>query len=326
MESIMKATVAPDSMLVSRLAIDEIPQPREEFDDLVTFYREREYAPGDAQWEALVDGYRRKILDAYEEERRSSATPLRRVLGWIKGKRDVKKTWQQQWQPNPRLNAEYFAPAGSAGPFEWGTRCLSLRNAANVISRTLLLANTIAYYRPRSVFEVGFGDGLNLLLLASMFPNVEFGGVELTRSGMETAKRFRENAALPDYIVDVFRHRKLDRIAFRRVDFQQGSAKQLSRYRNSADMVITCVALEQMEAFRNRAIRQTAGVARKWVAFVEPFRDFNATGMRRLYIQTYNYFAATIDDLYRFSLQPVFVSDDVPQKLNLHAGLVVCRK
>jgi hypothetical protein len=39
-----------------------------------------------------------------------------------------------------------------------------------------------------------------------------------------------------------------------------------------------------------------------------------------------NYFAAPVRELERYGLQPVFVTDDFPAKLNLGVGVVAARK
>lgn len=46
-----------------------------------------------------------------------------------------------------------------------------------------LIANKIHMYNIRSVLEIGSGAGLNLMLLAPLFPDVEFIGLEPTNSG-----------------------------------------------------------------------------------------------------------------------------------------------
>jgi hypothetical protein len=47
--------------------------------------------------------------------------------------------------------------------------------------------------------------------------------------------------------------------------------------------------------------------------------------MRRRYITASDYFDARVDELRSYGLEPVFVMNDVPNKVSFHVGLVVCR-
>jgi ubiquinone/menaquinone biosynthesis C-methylase UbiE len=95
---------------------------------------------------------------------------------------------------------------------------------------------------------------------------------------------------------------------------------------NSIDMVYTCLALEQMESIRPKALAEIARVAQRYVMFTEPFRDFNNSGICRDYIVNANYFQGWISDLRKGGLDPIFISADWPHKLNLRPGFVIAEK
>jgi hypothetical protein len=67
-------------------------------------------------------------------------------------------------------------------------------------------------------------------------------------------------------------------------------------------------------------------VANKWVALIEPFVDFNRDRLRRACTRSKGFFSLSVHELKRFGLEPVFVFDDMPQKITRGAGLVLARK
>ena len=306
---------------------DAVADRRTEMEALVARFVHREYDPAAGEWLGIVGRCDEKIRAAYEQRRRLPPAGLReRFRRWFRRDDPIDRLWDKQWRDNLRLNREYFSCEGAAAEYTWNERALKLRNAGGTLARILQLAATIETLGPRTVLEVGSGDGLNLMVLAAMFPEVRFTGIELTRGGVEVARRFQSEADFPEEAAAAFPARRLDPQAFRRVDFRRGSARRLRAPTASFDLVVTCVALEQMESIRAAALTEVARVAGRWTAMIEPFRDFNADGMRRRYIEAYDYFQGGVDDLPRYGLEPQFVSADVPQKLNLHTALVVCRK
>lgn len=307
--------------------LEAVAECRSEMNALVGRYVHREYDPTGDEWAQIVGKCDDKIRAAHEQRLKRPQPGLRRRLFGLLHRDDpIDRLWDKQWRDNIRLNREYFSPAGAAADYAWNDRALKMRNAGGTLARILQLAATIDVLRPRTVLEVGSGDGLNLIVLASLFPDVAFTGIELTQGGVEVARRFQSEAELPEELAAAFPRRRVDGEAFRKVVFLRGSAKRLRVPTASFDLVLTCVALEQMEAIRRAALSEVARAARGWTAMIEPFREYNADGMRRRYIEAYDYFQGTADELPRYGLEPRFVSDDVPQKLNLHTALVVCRK
>jgi len=176
---------------------------------------------------------------------------------------------------------------------------------------------------PAGALEVGFGYGLNLLVLSMLFPSIAFSGVELTRSGVEAATALAAAASTAAVLAPFAAAPLRDPEAPRRLSLREGGADALPLPDKSVDMVITVLALEQMERVRHAALAELARVARKHVVMIEPFADWNREPHRRGYIGQHDYFAASVDDLHRFSLNPVVATADMPNKLQFRAGLVV---
>ena len=164
------------------------------------------------------------------------------------------------------------------------------------------------------------------MLLSARFPEVRFSGVELTAAGVQAAKQVVALPELPPEIQQFAVEPLQDLTAHRRLDVRQASAAQLPFADGSFDLVYTSLALEQMEEIRDTALSEVARVARDQVAMIEPFRDWNAEGLRHDYVVSRDIFSARISDLPRFGLTPALVVDDIPHKITLGAGLVVATK
>lgn len=207
--------------------------------------------------------------------------------------------------------------------FEWGPRYTLARAIGRKRVHQLCLVKTIEWLRPSSVLEVGFGYGLNLLTLSMLFPAVAFSGVELTRAGVEAATALAADPATADVLSPFAVAPLRDPDAPRRLTLREGTADALPLPDKCVDMVVTVLALEQMERVRDAVLAELARVARQHVVMIEPFADWNREPHRRGYIARHDYFAAGVEDLHRSGLHPVVATADMPNKLQFRAGLVV---
>ena len=176
------------------------------------------------------------------------------------------------------------------------------------------------------MLEVGCGNGINLLSLAGNFPDVELTGIDLTPAGIEAAKAIQAEAGLPPHLAEYIPLESADPGAFKRIRFMNGSAAELPFADGEFDLVYTVLAVEQMERIRDQALAEIARVSRSHVLMLEPFRDANRKGMRRLYALSRNYFRGSIQGLKQFGLEPVWATDDFPQEAFLGSPLVLARK
>jgi SAM-dependent methyltransferase len=231
--------------------------------------------------------------------------------------------YEKRWR---KTSLEQFL-LGRAGdvPCRWGDRCLLIRQGGLKRLYVLYLYRLIAALAPMTVLEIGCGAGLNITLMANRFPQVTFTGLELAQAGVEQCRRIAGDA-LPTPLVDFSPEPLVSRTAHQRARFHRGDAARLPYRDNSFDLVVTVLALEQMERIRNAALAELARVCRHWAVMIEPFRDWNADGARRRYVEAMGYLAAPVEELERYGLQPVFVTGDFPAKLNLGVGVVVARK
>ncbi len=218
------------------------------------------------------------------------------------------------------------AARGRPRQWEWRERKIVGRNLGGTRVRLLLLMHLIERLRPASVLEVGCGDAINLFLLACRFPDIEFAGIDLSQQRHEAARSLQQLPRLPRELIDFAPLPLVDTAAFRRVDLYRGSAAELPFPADRFDLVLTVVAMEQMERIRDRAQGEIVRVARDRVAMIEPFVEVNDRGSARHYVGARDYFRGRIEDLPAFGLDIEFATADFLQKSFLRNALVLARK
>ena len=272
------------------------------------------------------EGNRAWKSDYARRRRRALLRMVKRVLGLKqRSKAAIQAEYQQAWGVG---HGKYDVAAGPKKPaaWRWRGRKLALDGMAAARLRAPLLAAVIERLEPKTVLEVGCGNGINLFSLAGDFPGVEFTGIDLTPAGIEAAKAVQAQAEMPAALAEYIPLPNPDPMAFKRINFVQGSAAELPFADNAFDLVYTVLAVEQMERIRAAALTEIARVSRGHVLMLEPFKDANRKGVRRLYAVSRNYFRGSIEGLARFGLEPLWATDDFPQEAFLGSPLVLARK
>ena len=264
--------------------------------------------------------------DYARRRRRALLRMIKRILGLKqRDKKAIQAEYQQAWGIG---HDKYDVAAGPQKPaaWKWRGRKLALDGMAAARLRAPLLAAVIDRLEPKKVLEVGCGNGINLFSLAGDFPDVEFTGIDLTPAGIEAAKAVQAKDKMPAALAEYIPLPNPDPTAFKRIKFIQGSAAELPFADNEFDLVYTVLAVEQMERIRDQALAEIARVSRGHVLMLEPFKDTNRKGVRRLYAISRNYFRGSIHGLERFGLEPLWATDDFPQEAFLGSPLVLARK
>lgn len=260
----------------------------------------------------------------------------RRLFGWLPNARSLppmlrgarnqeyvfesySTTWETQGWPDPQ---EPLQPKESS-LVAWGDTILKVRRGGLSRVHLYYMADVIKALQPRSILEVGCGNGLNLFVLASKFPDIPMQGVELTEKGVATAKSVQQGKTFPEALVKFCPWDVGNLEAWRKIDFRQGDARSLPFPDSSFDLVFTRLALEQMETLRDEAVAEIKRVSKTHVMFLEPFAEFNQDDLRRNYVGAKDYFSLPHEHLRKFGIQVIMTYKDFPQKLTLGAGLVL---
>lgn len=282
---------------------------RAEIEEAIRPYVQQRLAADDAQWQAIADRAQRK--QALRVRDRSAP----------RHQADVAANYTRFWS---RDLAELWAP--KVVPFEWGGEGLLMHSIARRRLNHLLLARALRATGARQVLDVGAGTAFHPFLLAVQHPDLDLTAVELTEGGIEAASGVRRSRVLPDIIASFAAGPIVDCQAHQRVGLIRASAERLPFADGSFDAVCTVLALEQMEAIRDRALSEIRRVTRRWVIMIEPFQDLNSAGSRSDYVRARGYFGETIDGLNGHGLAPRAVYRDIPNKLTLHVALVIAER
>jgi SAM-dependent methyltransferase len=287
-------------------------------------------------FEPFVDRARTVQADAWRLEiaRRKrkllTQTAKRLLLPWRatarRGEATVLSEYSDAWRAIDYGIYGLDAPQRNYTPWEWHGQRMFASDVGATRFRQLFLIRFIERLRPRRVLEVGCGNGINLILLAGRFPKIAFTGVELTEAGHCAARELQKQAELPPALRDYAPLPLADTAAFRRIQFLQGNATSLPFEDGEFDLVITVLALEQMERVRAQALREIARVAGRHTLMIEPFQDINTALWPRLNVLRRDYFRGRIADLARCDLEPVLAFDDYPQEAFLKTCAVLAEK
>lgn len=280
-----------------------------------------QHAPGDRAWDAEIARRTAKYRRRYWQ---------RRLLGWLprwqRRGDTVKAEYSKAWSS---IDYAQYDPARTPprpSPWEWRGQRYSASDLGGTRVRQLLLVRLLERLRPRRVLEVGCGNGVNLMLLAGRFPEVSFTGADLTREGPHAAHRLQREPTLPKPMQAYAPLPLADETAFRRVGFVSADASRLPFADGAFDLVVTILALEQMERVRESALREIARVAGRHTLMIEPFAELNQSGGRLHYAVARDYFRGRIEDLPRYGLEPRLALDDFPQEAFLGACLVLAER
>jgi SAM-dependent methyltransferase len=242
------------------------------------------------------------------------------------GQQEILRAYDSQWKKKKPFSRYLPGEVRRGAPWIWGDLKWLMSNEAGAAVRLLFLDEVITQLNPASVLEVGAGNGINLLMLSARHPDIRFLGLEPTAGGIGTANQVIAGGTLPEALMQFAPFPLRDPGAPARIELTQGSAAALPYEDASVDMLMTSLALEQMEEIRDAALSEISRVAKEWVVMLEPFRDVNATGRRRVYVRTHDYFQGSIAELAKYGLKVEEVLTDMPHKAILGTALVVARR
>lgn len=228
----------------------------------------------------------------------------------------VKKQYDESWKKNETINRKECLVKWKDEYFEIdmsGISCIHLSCIKQIVD----------FLNPVDIFEVGFGRGGKLLPLAAVYPDKRIGGIELSNSGFNEVLKIIQNKNFSDELKKNIPFHLKDYSNLKSINLFNGSAEKLPVGDKSYEFIYTSQALEQMEAIRDRVMLEIVRITKKYVLMIEPFRDWNSTGMHRNRVVSRNYFEAKIDDLAKYGLKPIYINRNIPSKIYMNVGIVL---
>ena len=275
------------------------------------------------EWREIFEREARKEKKLHRKEQ------LRKIIPWRKHARHLEVVsghYETHWSQIPWPKTHHADPAEKTIVSFWENEGMLIRGYGRKRAHHLLFARIVRELKPRRALEVGCGNGFNLLIMATVFPEMEWHGVELTEAGVQVGSSIQQEVELPEALREFSVEPIADPGAHRKVKLRQGDASRLPYRDGEFDLVFSFLALEQMQSVRDQALSEMARVTARHTINVEPFRDYNQLPIQKHYREARGYLDLQINEMARFGLNPIFTFDHWPQKLTLAAGAVVTEK
>lgn len=296
---------------------------REEIDAAVRPFITKRVPVSSADWKEIYDREAKKERKIYRKQK------WRSILPWKKQARPqalVSDHYETHWTEIPWPKTNNPDPNERGIVSIWDDEGMLIRRYGRKRAHHLLFARVVRELKPKTALEVGCGNGINLLIMATLFPEIQWTGVELTEAGVQTGKSIQKEAELPAVLREFSAEPVVDPTAHKRVTMRQGDASKLPFRDGEFDLVFSFQALEQMNAIRDAAVSEMARVAKRWVVGTEPFAEWNQSEIQEHYMKARGYLDLSVDELPKFGLKPILVFGDWPHKLQSGAGLVAAEK
>ena len=275
------------------------------------------------EWKEIFDREARKERKLHRKEQ------WRKIFPWRKHARHldvVSGHYETHWSQIPWPKTHNADASEKTIVSFWDDEGMLIRGYGRKRAHHLLFARVVRELRPRRALEVGCGNGFNLLIMATLFPEIEWHGVELTEAGVQVGSSIQKEAELPQALQEFLVDPIVDKTAHRKVKLRQGDASKLPFRDGEFDLVFSFLALEQMQSVRDKALSEIARVTARNTINIEPFRDYNQMPIQKHYREARGYLDLHVNELTSFGLKPIFTFDGWPQKLTLAAGAVVTEK
>ncbi len=150
-----------------------------------------------------------------------------------------------------------------------------------------------------SVLELGSGNGMNILALAVLHPEIKvWRGIDLTPQGTQAAAALLANPPLAylKFVTGLDEKIVAERLAHRDIQFQLGDMLALPYADGFFHVALTSSSIEQLPRDYPRAFREIRRVTAKYAVFLEAFREVQNT-FNRMHLRNVDYFRSSFLEL-----------------------------
>lgn len=166
----------------------------------------------------------------------------------------------------------------------------------------LTVSSYITKIKPASVLELGSGNGINIICLAVLHPDIKITGVELMKSGVNASEYLLLNPPVEiiSYITGYDHETILSRLqgADTRVEFIEGDITRLASFSGASfDFLFSVFVLEQLPSRYPDAFLEAYRVAKNYALFIEAFREVQFNIFERIYLWCRDYFRQPVSVL-----------------------------
>lgn len=176
--------------------------------------------------------------------------------------------------------------------------------------------------QPKSVLEIGSGNGLNILSLSLLNPHILFKGIEPTEMGVKKSYDFKKNFPYEElsYLTGLSRGEIDSRMP--NIEFKKQSVFDLRS--NEAEMVFTCNVLVLIGE-RKIALAKIHDAAQKFAMFYESFEEYNNFFQRRRLKRKYTP-CLKLSEVLSAGFKILLFNPPLVNKLHGQDNLLICRK
>jgi len=188
--------------------------------------------------------------------------------------------------------------------------------------------SVISSMQPDSVLEVGCGNGVNILALATLNPDVrKWEGLDFAPEGIKAARRYiSEPPKDLAWIAGLRQETVSAKLMNASIKFSTGDMTKLPYENNSFDLVFTSLAVEQLRhKDALQAFRELHRVTKKYAFFYEGFRECNSI-LQILNRKRKGLFRWSIGDATRAGFKIISFQELPINKIIHQDGLLVCKK
>ena len=187
--------------------------------------------------------------------------------------------------------------------------------------------HTIASLQPKNILELGSGNGINVLVMAVLYPTAQkIVGVELTEKGVETGREALKNPPIKElmYLTEESEETIRRRLKEVPIEFIKGDLTKLPFADKSFDFSFSLLVFEQMPGSYPEAFKEVRRVTAGHALFLEEFKEAQENIFQRVHLLNVDYFRASFWEVTKAGLKVLRFEPLPITKIKLSVGSLLC--